>query len=180
MKKAVTVLLLILLFNTSRGQGNFEIGTNVIGVGFGVGSSYGVGSTYGSQTPAINLQYERGIWSVGGPGVISLGGYLAFKSYSYDYFPYRRKWNYTIIGVRSAYHYNGIQSTDFDVYGGLMLGLRSISFSNNEPNFPYDGGSRLILTAFVGGRYYFNNNWGAFIELGSGIGVLNLGVVYKF
>ena len=171
--------------NSAFGQGHFEVGSNVIGAGIGLGSSYGSGYSYGSQTPAINFQYERGIWNVGGPGIISLGGYVAFKSYSYDYgySSYNSKWNYTIFGVRSAYHFNGIPSNKFDVYGGLMLGYRSISFSNNEPGYNYNynyGGSDIILVGFIGGRYYFTENFAGFSELGNGIAILSLGVTYKF
>ena len=126
--------------NTAFGQGNFDLGSNVIGVGIGVGGGYGSGFTYGSQSPAINLQYERGMWSIGGPGIISLGAYVAFKTYKYDYgySNYNSKWTYSIVGIRSAYHYNGISSDKFDVYGGLMLGMRIVSYTDNEPSFNFD------------------------------------------
>ncbi len=181
MKKIFTWAIALLLMNSVYGQGNFELGSNVIGVGIGFGSSYGGGFTTDSETPALNFQYERGMWGVDGPGVISLGGYLGFKSYSYDYSVYNSSWSYVIIGARSAYHYNGIKSDKFDVYGGLMLGLRIVNYSNDEPNYPYDfSDTDLILTAFIGGRYYFNSSWAGFVELGNGIGVLNLGIAYKF
>ncbi len=86
----------------------------------GIGGHFG-SFTYGSQTPAISLQYEKGMWDIGGPGVISLGGYVGRKGYKYSgssgSYHYSEKWNYTVIGVRSAYHYNGINNEKFDVYG---------------------------------------------------------------
>lgn len=166
--------------NTAFGQGNFEVGSNVIGVGIGFGSTYGGGYTYGSQSPAINLQFEHGLWSVGGPGVISLGGYFGYKNYSYGYSVYSSKWNYTVIGVRSAYHYNGIPSSQFDVYGGLMLGLRIFSYDNDEPFYPDPSASDIVPTVFVGGRYYFTDNFAGFGEIGSGIGILSIGIAFKF
>ena len=180
MKKIYTWLIALLLVNSAFGQGNFAVGSNVIGVGIGLGSSEG-DFDGGSETPALSFQYERGMWDVGGPGVISLGGYLGFKNYSYDYFSYNSSWNYLIIGARSAYHFNMIESTKFDVYAGLMLGLRIISFDNDEPNYQFDySDTDLVLWGFAGARYYFNENWAAYAELGNGIGILNLGVAYKF
>lgn len=183
MKKIITCLFAFVVINTAFGQGHFDVGSNVIGVGIGVGGGYGSGFTYGSQSPAINLQFERGMWSMGGSGVVSLGAYAAFKTYKYDYgySNFNSKWNYTIFGVRSAYHYNGISSDKFDVYGGLMLAMRIVSYTSNETIYNYNyGASDVILTGYVGGRYYFNDNFGGFLELGSGISLLNIGLVYKF
>lgn len=183
MKKIITCLFTFVVMNTAFGQGHFDVGSNVIGVGIGVGGGYGSGFTYGSQTPAINLQFERGMWSIGGPGVVSLGAYVAFKTYKYDYgfSNYNSKWNYTIVGVRSAYHYNGISSDKIDIYGGLMLGMRIVTYTDNEPSFNFDySASDVILTGYIGGRYYFSDNFGGFLELGNGLSALNIGVVYKF
>src|SRR5690348_7499073 len=81
----------------------FNRGDDILGVGLGIGSSLGSGYTYGSQSPGLSVQYEHGNWDVGGPGVISLGGYLGYKSFSYDYLSYYSvKWTYFIIGLRSA------------------------------------------------------------------------------
>ena len=167
--------------NTAFGQGNFEVGSNVIGVGIGFGNTYNLGYSYGSQSPAINFQYEHGLWSVGGPGVISLGGYMAFKNYSDNYSIYSTELSHTVIGVRGAYHYNGIPSSKFDVYGGLLIGFRIESHSNTEPYFVRNyGGDRLVVDPFVGGRYYFTDNFAGFGELGTGIGLLSLGIAFKF
>src|SRR5256885_1737322 len=78
-------------------QGPFQAGDNMLGAGLGFGASFGPG-TFGSAIPAISAQYEHGTWAVGGPGVISLGGYIGFKAFSYDYdnagFIYHQKWSY--------------------------------------------------------------------------------------
>src|SRR4051812_29791546 len=78
----------------------FQLGNNVGSIGLGLGSSYG-GFGAGSQTPAISLQYEHGQWEVGGPGVISIGGYLGYKGFSYSndapYYSFTEKLNYTVI-----------------------------------------------------------------------------------
>jgi hypothetical protein len=127
---------------------------------------------------------------VGGPGVISLGGYAGIKSYKYSgssgAYHFDEKWNYTVIGVRSAYHYNALNNEKFDVYGGLMLSYNILSYkySDNSGTSTFKGsgsyGSNLGLSAFVGGRYLFTDNIGAFAELGYGVSYLTLGVAFKF
>lgn len=168
----------------------FQKGTNVISAGIGLGGHFGGYST-SSSTPGISLQFEHGNWEIGGPGVISLGGYLGYKSYKNEYaglynYNYSYKWNYTIIGLRSAYHYNGIESETWDVYGGLMLSYNILSFKyeDNDPltnDNIYEGsyGSQVGLTAYVGGRYFFSDKVGAFAELGYGVAYLTLGVSFK-
>ncbi|OQP46238.1 hypothetical protein A4H97_31235 [Niastella yeongjuensis] len=189
MKKIALVLFIAIISATTTHAQFFEKGTNVVSAGIGLGGNFG-SYTYGSQTPGLSLQYERGVWDIGGPGVISLGGYLGTKSYKYseDYGPYHatHKWNYTIIGLRSAYHYNGINNKKFDVYGGLMLSYNILSYkySDNAGNNGFHAAgsynSGLGLSAFVGGRYLFTEHIGAFAELGYGVSILNLGLAIKF
>lgn len=182
MKKIIVFIFSLSIASISSGQGNFSTGDNVGSIGIGLGSSLGYYGG-GTSTPGISLQFEHGQWAVGGPGVISLGGYLGFKSFKYSDNIYQQKWRYTVIGIRSAYHYNGIQSSDFDVYGGAMLSYNNLSYSDNYPyNYISRGSwnSYISLTLYLGGRYYFNNNLAVFTELGYGIAYLNLGLAYKF
>ncbi|MDR3711717.1 MAG: hypothetical protein P4L51_02790 [Puia sp.] len=191
MKKANTLFaFLLLLAGLSAKAQTYQAGTNTVSAGIGLGSSI-AGYTYGSQSPGISLQYERGIWEAG-PGVISLGGYLGFKSYRYSASDgygdnYSEKWNYTIVGARGAYHYTGFKVENLDVYGGLMLSYNHLSYSasasNGSGSYGASGGSygsAVGFTAFVGGRYYFANSLGAFAELGYGVSYLNVGLAYKF
>ncbi len=183
MKKIPFILFLFIVTATSYGQ-QFVQGTNVISAGVGLGSSFG-GFTYGSQTPALSVNFERGVWDVGGPGVISLGGYAGAKSFKYSGSGYSEKWGYTIIGVRSAYHYNGLHSDNFDLYGGVMLSYNIVSYSYKDlnGNSTFTGGnygSAAGFTLYVGGRYFFSPNVAAFAELGYGVSYLTLGVSFKF
>src|SRR5688572_12463518 len=139
--KIITACFIVffLINHQSKAQA-FENGTNIVGLGLGLGSSLGTFSG-ASQTPAISAHFEHGHWSVGGPGVISLGAYLGFKGYSFDgrhplyTHTYSEKLNYTVIGVRSAYHYNGINNKNFDVYGGAMLSynIASYKYTSSDP-----------------------------------------------
>ena len=131
--KLFVSIILIGLFSSIRLNAQyFNNGDNILSAGLGLGSSL-VGAGY-SSSPAISLEYEHGNWDVGGPGVISLGGYLGFQSFRHEGFGYLEKENYTVIGIRSAYHFNMINAKDFDVYAGLMLSYDIDSYSSN---FPY-------------------------------------------
>jgi hypothetical protein len=187
MKKFLIIAFLSITSGVSAQE--FAVGTNVISGGLGFGGYYG-SYKYSSQSPSISLQYERGIWPIDGPGVISLGGFAGFKTYKYDYnfgqFNYKEKWNYTVLGLRSAYHYTGLDVKNLDVYGGLMLSYNILSYSYSD-NDPFDNNSRsgnynsrLGLTLYVGGRYYLTDNLAGFMELGYGVAYVNLGLAYRF
>lgn len=186
MKKLSCVLFAALFCVVTANAQFFEKGTNVVSVGIGLGSSLG-NFTYGSQSPAFSAQYERGIWPIEDIGVISLGGYVGRKTYKYSssdmYGKYEWKWNYTIVGVRSAFHYNKIDNEKLDVYGGVMLSYNHVNFkSNYSSGYTYNGNynSTVGLMPYLGGRYLFTNNLGAFAEVGYGIAYLNLGLALKF
>lgn len=186
---AFLFLLVATTFNTVKAQ-SFQKGTNVVSLGVGLGSSL-LSYSGSSQTPAISAQYERGIWDIGGPGVISLGGYIGDKNYKYSGkvlgYSWSEKWNYTIVGVRSAYHYTGIDNKKIDVYGGIMLSANIVSYKYTD-NSGYNNGyanagnynSGAGFTGFVGGRYFFTNNIAAMAELGYGVSYLTIGASLKF
>jgi hypothetical protein len=193
MKRIYFLLLMLAVFPfAADAQAAYQPGNNVIAVAVGLGGSFG-GYAHTSSTPAINLQYERGIWQAG-PGVISLGAYAGIKSYKYSYnyyggYTYSEKWNYTILGLRGAYHLQELKGTEFqklDLYAGLMLSYNILkySYTDNDPysnyNVNQDYGSNASLTEFVGARYFFNPHFGAMAEVGYGISYLNVGLAYKF
>ncbi len=179
------------LLHTATAQ--FEVGDKVLGLSVGIGGNYSAGSTYSSQTPALGLSYEQGVTDLG-PGVLGIGGYLGYKSlsaktdyafgttrYSYDW-----TWNYLILGVRGAWHYNDWHGNEaLDTYGGVMLSYNSVSFKDNTDYptgsvaYKYSSASGVGFTGFLGARYWFSEQFGAQAELGYGIAVLNLGISYK-
>ncbi|MCC6384469.1 MAG: hypothetical protein LC117_06025 [Bacteroidia bacterium] len=192
MKKFVLLtvsVLIVVSFNSSAQE--FQNGTSMINAGVGLGSSLG-GFGYTSQTPALGVSYEYGMWDIGGPGVISLGGYLGYKSFKHSansaylggMYTYSQKWTYLIIGARSAYHFNGLNVDKLDLYGGVMLSFNNLNYkySSNNPYTEYTGGdygSGLGLSLYVGSRYMFTNNIGAFLEAGYGISYLSIGAAFK-
>jgi hypothetical protein len=152
----------------------FNVGTNVINAGIGLGGYYGGYST-SSQSPVLSVSYERGVWDVPGPGVVSLGGYIGRKTFKYNTSLIDYNWSYNIIGVRGAYHYSGFEIENLDLYGGVMASYRIFSGRGGN-NFSSSPGA----TGFVGGRWYFSENFAAFAEGGYGVAVLTIGASFRF
>lgn len=175
MKKSIIYLVTTFLATSFSMAQEFNKGTNVINAGVGLGGSYNIYASP-SQSPVISASFERGIWEVPGPGVVSLGGYLGFKTYKYSN---NDKWSYTIIGVRGAYHYNGLEVENLDVYGGVMASYNILSYDDNQYGGFGSYGSRPSATGFVGGRWYFTQNFGVFAEAGYGVAYLTIGVSFR-
>jgi hypothetical protein len=180
MKKISILLLLAIAVTTIANAQAFDKGTNVLSAGVGLGSSI-LSYSGANQTPAISLQYERGSFPIGDIGVISLGGYLGFKSYNYDYGSgYKAKWSYTIIGARSAFHLKVAKVPKFDPYGGVMVSYNYLKFKDASGYSTGAYGSAAGFTAYVGAKYYFANKLGAMAELGYGVSYLTIGLSLKF
>lgn len=179
---------------TTEGE-SFGKGTNVISLGVGVGGVYTYWGSGYSQTPNFVLAYENGTFGNVGPGTISLGLLASYKGISYNYtnhFFYDQKWNYWIIGLRSAYHWNFTHSAKCDPYAGLMLGYYYLGykFTTNDPDYNVPGdpyyyvynasySSYWALSAFIGFRYYVASKVGLWAELGYGYTTLALGLNFK-
>lgn len=184
--KIILFLCLSIAFMSNGMAQSFVSGTNAINVGIGLGSSLG-NFGYSSQTPALSVQYDRGIWDIGGPGVISLGGYVGYKSFKNSYesgsYAYTNSWKYTVIGVRAAYHYNGFDTEQWDLYGGTMLSYNILNYSYKDTNGISDNagsyGSSAGLSLFVGARYFFTEKLAAMAEAGYGISYLSVGISFK-
>ncbi len=177
--KSTAFLLAFFFASFLCAHAQYDAKTSVASVGIGVGSSLG-SFTYGSQSPAMSLQYEHGIHQAG-PGVISGGVYLGYKTYSYTYAnDYKAKWDYVIVGLRGAYHYTGFDIPKLDVYGGIMISYNALHYSDSYYNGVYNYGSKAGFSIYAGGKYFFSNHLGAFAELGYGVAYLNVGLSLKF
>ncbi len=189
-KKNIAFVLTLVFFSAlCYSQSAFVKGTNLIKAGIGLGSSI-LNYSGSTQTPGLSAQFERGVWEFGGPGVVSLGGYIGTKSFKYHYsstyIDYTAKWNYTIVGVRSAYHYAGLKNSKADLYGGLMLSYNILKYkyqdksgSTTYSNGLGSYGSGAGVTAYLGGNYFFSGNLAGFGELGYGVSYLTLGLTLK-
>ncbi len=176
MKKVILLAIVAATSFSFLHAQQFRLGTNAVNLGIGFGTSL---SGMGSGRPAISGSFERGLWEAG-PGVISLGAYVGNTGYTYKSGGEKYSWNYTIVGARGAYHYNGFTSVpQLDPYGGAMIGYNIVSYSGSDA---YSGsyGSGVGFSLFVGSRWFFTDNIAAFAELGYGVSYLNLGVAFKF
>lgn len=155
-------------------NGAFKNGDKLLNLGIGINSYYSGGIPFGASL-------EFGVTDA-----ISVGGNVDYLSSNYKG-EFGFKFTALYFGARVNYHFNEllkIESDKVDVYGGLTLGYRSFSFKDRSDDGIGLGksyGSGVYLGGLVGGKYYFTNNIGAFVELGA-IGSTNarVGVAFKF
>jgi hypothetical protein len=188
---------------TSLHAQSFDKGTTAINLGIGLGGyRYGYLNNYNSNynvSPTINASVEHGVGYLG-DGVIGIGGFFGQKSVSYKYtsqigsstYNYDRKWTNTVVGLRGSFHYNEWHGNDkLDLYAGLMLGYNIGGYKDkstrtvNGVTTTYDetfqnNYSFVTYSTYVGGRYFFSEKVGAYLELGWGVSAINLGATLKF
>lgn len=175
----ICLLALSLSLNTTSlsAQNVFNQGDGIVNIGIALG---GYGYANATSLPAIGVSYDHGLSNDLGPGFLSAGGIVGFKTASYDYgADFRSRWTNIFIGARGLYHWDQLQSDKYNVYGGLVLGLRYFTFSDSNDFIPSSNSANLFLGGVVGGRYMFTPSLGAFAELGYSIGYATIGVSLK-
>lgn len=181
MKKRILPLFLAFLFAIAAEAQNttFSEGDKVLNVGLGIGSTLYTGSAYGSSVPPLSASLEFNVVDevFDEFSSIGVGGYLGYAGYNYNFGGSDYGFNNIILGARGALHYQFIDQ--LDTYAGLMLGYRTVSWKSND-QFGSAASGGFISSFYVGGRYYFNDNIAALLELGYGIAYLNIGVAFKF
>ena len=123
---------------------------------------------------------------------VEVGGLLALSTCKYtvtdksDSKDNGLSYTLIVVGARAAYHISLLKMLDtyVNVMGGYKLALSS-AFGENKflvgPGglfVPEKGG--LVYSAHLGAAYSFTKNIGAFVELGYGVSIANLGVNIKF
>jgi len=182
MKRILLIsLLLVIAVGLSFSQMAYKKGDQVVSLGLGLGGF--AGAYGGSSGIAISGGYEYGVHEN-----VSLGGLVGYSSSSDEYNSYYGgtygwKYTYILIGARGAYHIDLLHNSNIDTYGGVLLGYNIVSSSATGTNSSYYGStasaSYMLFGVFIGGRYYFNPNLAAQVELGYGVGFLNVGIAYK-
>jgi hypothetical protein len=183
MKKIFALLLLSTLslpFVVAQ-ENVFAVGDKVVNVGIGLGSTLYSGSFYKSSVPPVSISFEKGIKDgVLDKGVIGVGGYLGYSAFKSDWGGWGYKYSNLILGARGTFHYPLVDK--IDTYAAILIGY-NIATSKGYGAYgtwvdPYNGGG-LRFAGLVGGRYYFNEKFAAFAELGYGISYLTLGLSIK-
>ncbi|MEM6803677.1 MAG: hypothetical protein AAF696_19895 [Bacteroidota bacterium] len=158
-------------------QGGLSIspGINIGGLGF-----YG----NGSGLPVV-LSGEYGILDF-----LGAGPYVGFVNYSFGSGASKYSYRFITFGVRGDFHYSALleevldanlNSDKLDLYVALLLGYQTTSYSGPDGSifrgaFNNRGNSGLA----IGGRYYFSEKLGVFVEAGRILyGSLNLGLSLK-
>lgn len=179
--------------NVYAAEPAFDKGSSTIGLSAGFGVSYGYYGSY-TSSPALALTFDHGFFPEVGPGTIGIGGILGYKSATYDwgYGGYKAKWTNVIVGVRGTYHLTILKDKNnkFDPYAGVTLGLRFNSYTDSYDEWYYQqygihykndySSTSLVSGVFVGAKYNFVPNFGAFAELGYDISFARIGIHFNF
>jgi hypothetical protein len=187
MKKLLAILIGVLftLSTLNAQESEFTLGAKVLSLGIGIGNSLYSGSYYSSGVPPISFSYEQAIKDeILEKGVIGIVGSISYNSYKYryTYSTYDYGWNYSniILAVGGTFHYPLLDK--LDTYGVLALGY-NIATTKDVGNYPSgvtsSSSGGFVFGIYVGGRYYFNEHFAAFAQVGYGITYLTFGVSYR-
>jgi hypothetical protein len=184
MKKSLYLILVFALCGVSAmSQNTFNKGDNVINLGLGFGSTLYSGSYYTNRIPPVSGSFEVGILDelFDENSSIGVGGYIGYTGAKWDSNGWGWKYSSIIIGPRGSLHYQLVDN--LDTYTGLMIGYNIVSsktFGSGGLWNNYNATAGGITSSwFIGGRYYFSENFAAMLELGYGVAYLNLGVSIK-
>ncbi len=184
MKKYILPFLFVIIFTVSAKAQNttFNEGDKVANIGLGIGSTLYSGSSFGSVIPPLSASVEFNVADelFDEYSSVGVGGYLGFAGYNYTGFESDASFSNFLLGARGALHYQFIEQ--LDTYAGLMLGYRVVDWNTNVSgiNFGTAASNGFLSAFYIGGRYYFNENIAAMLELGYGIAYINIGVAFKF
>ena len=156
----------------------FKDGDMAVQAGIGLIPVWGY---YGDMTvPPLSVSFDMAYSIAELP--LSFGGYVGYSASDYEYYAGSGwKYSYLMIGAKAAYHVD-FDNDKLDTYAGVLLGYNVVSVE--EYGTSYSGysasGSFVSYGGYVGARYFFTPNIGAYGEFGYSIGLINLGVTYKF
>lgn len=178
MRKLTLITAIALALSTSVFSQPFEKGTSVAGVGLGLVNSFTPG--HKMLIPPVLGSYEIGITDLLGIGYISVGGQVGIGGSTVSYFNSTYNWFYISLLVRGAYHFDFYNITgaeifkSLDIYAGVAAGPIIVIEDD-----PWANNSFSPLDAFVGARYYFSPDFGAFAEAGVGLAPVCIGLSFK-
>lgn len=181
MKKNLFVLVFISLFvMTLSAQNTFNKGDKVVNLGIGLGSTLYSGAYNKNLIPPLSGSFEVGIKDnlFDEKSSLGVGAYVGYASSKWEYLNYGWRYTNIIVGGRAALHYQLVDK--LDTYGGAIAGFRiATSKAIGTPIGDASPGGGIVLSPFVGGRYYFSEKLAAMAEIGYGIAYLNLGIALK-
>lgn len=165
---SILLVLGLLAGTQSFAQLAVDKGTKFINLGIGVGGyGYFTGSGLG-----LNAGLDVGIIKN-----ITVGGVIGYRTYGSGV-------NSFDIGARGSYHFNellNLATDKADLYAGIGLSYYRLSYGDTYLRSigVGDSYSQIYVPIHLGGRYFFTDNIGGFVELGSSLATLKLGVTIK-
>lgn len=194
MKKTLTLIAFLLATTFAFAQVNVEINGDraynegdkifIAGISFG---GYGYGF-YGSRSigvPPITAALELGIHEY-----FSVGPYLGYASYRYDWTVGNYSYNFLSVGGRGSFHYVpllnealdlGLDEEKLDFYVSLLLGFEFQRFNSNGVTVDLANDTNFIFGPVLGFKYKFNDKFGVYFEGGRGaFGYGTIGVAVHF
>lgn len=155
------LLLILLAFNKTFAQSALPKGGKQLNAGLGF-SNFG--------TP-IYIGVDFAVHDD-----ITVGPQLSYRKHNQQFFDF----TILVVGVTGNYHFNTLLEipSEFDLYAGLTLAYYSWS---SPSGFGGASASGIELEAQIGGRYYFDPQWGVNLEFGGGnASGGKIGISYKF
>lgn len=165
MKKIILLAAICFMSIGAFAQAPLENGATQLNAGLG---------TSGWGTPIyVGLDYGVG-------NDFTVGGELSFRSYKESYGVADYSSSIISIAANGNYHFNTLLDipSEWDFYAGLGLGYYIWNIDND---YPGSNNSGIGIGAQIGGRYFFNDNFGVNLELG-GANVTSgakIGITYK-
>ncbi len=200
-KNLFFVAVLVLGFFMVNAQ-DTEKGDMILNFGFGFGNNYTAGgSGFSNSVPPLSASFEYLLNDdlFDGKGAFGVGAFAQYMNYNYEVTnnsgtggggvveafalksaiasPSVSDWKYNqfLFGPRGYLHYSFADK--LDTYTGLMLGLDYISWGRGNSDYTH---TDFAWGWFIGGRYFFTDNFAAMLELGYGATYANIGIAYKF
>ncbi len=174
MKKIIlSLVVLVSTLSFANAQEIFSKGTSALNIGVGIGGTL-ITDGYSVVIPPLSVSYDYAVVDnliENNNGSITVGGYLGYASSKYK----EASYNYSLIGARGAFHYQFVKK--LDTYVGAMLAM---SYSSSSVAGSTTRTSGLGWSTFIGARYMFSDNIGAFVEAGWGVTALTAGVTFRY
>ncbi|MDB5261046.1 MAG: hypothetical protein JWQ14_327 [Adhaeribacter sp.] len=176
--KKITLLLFVSFFGficlPAQAQDNDRAININAGIGLGVYNAGGI---------PLGASVEVGI-----KNNIAVGGFIDYVNYNRKFNGFKWKYNFLYFGGRASYHLGdlfaalGMANEKLDPYAGLSLGLRTVSYKENDnyQNYVSPYKTHVFVGGHLGARYFFTHNIGGFAEVGYGVSALRLGLAVKF
>ncbi|HEY5747570.1 MAG TPA: hypothetical protein VIU12_15945 [Chryseolinea sp.] len=162
----------------TRNSGSFDASYSILSFGLGAPNRPVQDDFNGwnhSGLPVLYGKYEHGIMDE-----IGIGGQLAITGGSNKYNNNKVNIFAFHMAVLGYYHFNKlIPVKALDVYAGAGLALRIRSGSDDNSNRD-DNDTNVTIPVKVGGRYYFTDKFGAYLEVGwDDMSDANIGVTFR-